>query len=72
MAVTTYAVNACASQASLGFSPFKLDLVRKLPDLLNSAFPLLEQFTNTHEDYLQSPKEKVEFVAGIFLDNKTQ
>ena len=65
-----YAMNTFISPELSGFSPFELVFVYNPLDLHNLSLPPLEQFTNYHKDYLQLPKTKVEFMAGILLDYK--
>ena len=39
---------------------------------MNLAFPTLEQFANTHNDYLLLLYEKEDYIAGMLPDYKTQ
>ena len=70
-AAVAYAMNIFASPVLSGFSSLGLVFVCKSRDLLNLACSPLEQFVNSHKDYLQLLKEKTEFIAGILLDYKT-
>ena len=50
----------------------ELVFVCKPPDVLNKAFPPLEQFVSSTINYLQLLKEKAELIASILIDYKTQ
>ena len=64
--VAAYGVNTFASPALSDLSPFESVFVHKPPDLLNLAFPPLEQFSSLHKDYLQLLKEKIRICSWHF------
>ena len=69
-AIASYAMNILVSQEISDIPPFELCFEQKTPDLLNLAFPPLEQYASSHIDYLQLLKQIFEHTFSI-LKNPT-
>ena len=69
-AVVACAINTFTSPHLSGIFPFELVSVQKPPDHLHLVFPLLEQFADTHKEYLELMKEKAEFMQVFYFTIK--